>query len=204
MPVSNRSTKQCTRCFHHRPSEDFLDAKNRERRLCLRCRQVRSSRVDIRTEKRCPTCKETKPISEFCSRGNESNPNKIVWHRCRSCNATICNGRMRRRIASGEAREDYKKRYKTRRWDKLLKEYGITQEEYNELEAHQEYTCAICKEPETAMYKDVKCRLVVDHNHVTGVIRGLLCRACNIALGNFREDPKRLQSAIEYLRLNGN
>ncbi len=39
----------------------------------------------------------------------------------------------------------------------------------------------------------------VDHDHVTGKIRGLLCHYCNVGIGNFRENQESLAAAIEYL-----
>lgn len=55
--------------------------------------------------------------------------------------------------------------------------------------------CAICECPD-------KKRLSVDHDHQTGKIRGLLCANCNLALGNFKDDPDRLAKAIVYLKRN--
>jgi hypothetical protein len=58
----------------------------------------------------------------------------------------------------------------------LKRRYGITVEEYDELLSQQEGRCAIC-------YRIVEETLCVDHNHVTGKIRGLLCTRCNRSLG---------------------
>ena len=75
--------------------------------------------------------------------------------------------------------------------------YGITVEEYEEIAAHQNHVCWICREEE----KTKRRRLHVDHDHKTGEIRGLLCVKCNSGLGGFRDSPELLERAIEYLRV---
>jgi hypothetical protein len=68
--------------------------------------------------------------------------------------------------------------------------YGISQDRYEEILGSQNGVCAICKGLEP---------LVVDHNHATGVVRGLLCHACNRGLGQFKDNISTLQTAIDYL-----
>ena len=70
--------------------------------------------------------------------------------------------------------------------------YGIDLEDYEELLAAQKGRCAIC-----GAFPIVK-RLSVDHNHRTGTIRGLLCQACNGALG-YLERPEWIRLAKQYL-----
>lgn len=81
---------------------------------------------------------------------------------------------------------------------KLKKKYGITLEDYARMVKAQKGCCAICREkgdtnPESMM------RLGVDHCHVTGRVRGLLCRPCNRAIGIFKDDPKLCHRAGDYL-----
>lgn len=75
-----------------------------------------------------------------------------------------------------------------------LKGYGITLDRYNEMLASQNGLCDICGKPPD------RRRLVVDHDHHTGVIRGLLCHGCNLALGKFGDDIAGIEKVLSYLR----
>jgi len=79
----------------------------------------------------------------------------------------------------------------------LRKLYGMTVEEYDERLASQGGGCAICGA------KPGRRSLPVDHDHETGLVRGILCTDCNTALGSFDDDPALLLRAIEYL-MEGN
>jgi len=61
--------------------------------------------------------------------------------------------------------------------------------------AHQGGVCAICKRK-----PDKGKPLCVDHCHVTGMVRGLLCHKCNMVLAFGNDDPDILRAAIAYLR----
>jgi len=74
----------------------------------------------------------------------------------------------------------------------LYVKYGVTPAHYDELLKQQGGLCAICKQPG-------KKRLAVDHDHVSGQVRGLLCSGCNIGLGHFRDSTSQLRAAAEYL-----
>lgn len=81
----------------------------------------------------------------------------------------------------------------------LQRTYHISLEEYSAREAAQHGLCLICGRPPHGRVK----LLVVDHNHLTGKVRGLLCSECNTALGLFYDDPKTMQAAINYLHYEG-
>jgi len=83
------------------------------------------------------------------------------------------------------------------RQGKSWKERGIvfTATEYDTLLTQQGGVCAICK-----VAPDNQRKLAVDHCHQTGRVRGLLCTACNVALGYLQDNTERLQRAIQYLQ----
>lgn len=76
----------------------------------------------------------------------------------------------------------------------LKRNYGISLEQYKEMESRQEGLCSICRRPPVG-----KKRLGVDHNHTTGKIRDLLCHHCNAAIGHLMESPELMRSAAEYI-----
>ena len=77
-----------------------------------------------------------------------------------------------------------------------FKAFGITKEDYMLLLSKQNNVCAICGK--TQKYK-IEKELSIDHDHVTGRVRGLLCECCNSAIGLFDEDIHILNNAIEYI-----
>ena len=82
----------------------------------------------------------------------------------------------------------------------LRKTYGITEEDYNILALKQDNKCAICSEMETGTRRGIAIkRLSVDHDHISGKVRGLLCNRCNKALGGFNDSAILLSNAINYL-----
>ena len=70
---------------------------------------------------------------------------------------------------------------------------GLTEAEYAQRLAEQGGGCFLCGAPPG------KRRLAVDHCHKTGTIRKLLCRKCNTGLGVFKDDPRTLLRAAQYL-----
>lgn len=79
--------------------------------------------------------------------------------------------------------------------------FGIDLDQYKDMLDDQKGVCAICGNPETSTFRGKLRHLGVDHCHSTGKVRGLLCNDCNVALGWFKDDTKRLRQAIRYLNL---
>lgn len=81
----------------------------------------------------------------------------------------------------------------------LRRTYGMTVEEYDYMLAQQNGVCAVCGNTEVRALKGKVMRLVVDHDHTTGEVRGLLCFACNAAIGLMRENAQYMRSAADYI-----
>lgn len=86
---------------------------------------------------------------------------------------------------------------KINRKHKLMRNYGITIEQYEILLKKQSGKCAICG---TSEIRRAKAKYFnIDHNHKTGNIRGLLCHDCNIILGKLNDDIEMCKNIIKYL-----
>ncbi|MFP5336295.1 MAG: endonuclease VII domain-containing protein [Actinomycetes bacterium] len=75
----------------------------------------------------------------------------------------------------------------------LVRRYGVSAAEVDALIERQQGRCAICR-------RDLGDRPHVDRDHVTGLVRALLCFNCNGGLGQFGDDPRRLLASAQYLR----
>jgi hypothetical protein len=101
------------------------------------------------------------------------------------------NRKLEKIIQWGKNNPEKTKKY----WRKyrLKKQYNITPEIYDNLFIEQNGVCAICgKKPDKKI-------LSVDHDHITGQIRGLICNSCNLALGCIEEDILILKKMIKYI-----
>lgn len=79
----------------------------------------------------------------------------------------------------------------------LRKLYGITLAQYHQMLDAQGHRCAICSAHASEVTKG---KLFVDHAHLTGRVRQLLCSRCNMAIGLFREDISAIQAAADYIK----
>lgn len=90
-------------------------------------------------------------------------------------------------------------RYYNNSLEKRVKKFGITVEQYNQFVKDQNNCCAICKKPKE-QFDGRGNNFHIDHCHTTGKVRGLLCSNCNTGLGQFKDDIKSLENAIQYLK----
>ncbi len=121
----------------------------------------------------CTTCNKFQPASEFTlSQDKRSFGGIAMRSKCKPC--------------------DELRKYKRF----VKKTYDITFEDYENFLKSQDYKCAIC---ESKISSKRTSRLFVDHCHQTLKVRGLLCSSCNHGLGQFKDSPKLLQKAIQYL-----
>ena len=124
----------------------------------------------------CKCCNKTLPVTDFHIKADKDPNNYRFNSPCKKC-------------ANANRNVNHYKAY----YRKI--KYNLTDDEYNKKLKEQNYCCAIC-----GIYKDVyKKDFSVDHNHLTGQIRGLLCTHCNSGIGFFKERTTSIKKAIEYL-----
>lgn len=137
-------------------------------------------------EKRCGDCQAIKPIDEFYKSANRGRDGY-----CKAC--------RRRRDRDRAAKKVLRKDPEKQRDRKLRAQYGITLADYDAMVEAQDGACAICFAEETRSMYGEPPRLVVDHNHDTGLVRGLLCASCNGKLAAIENEQFMLR-AKEYIR----
>lgn len=131
--------------------------------------------------KHCNKCETTRPLEDFHTRKGVSDG--------RASTCKFCNNSRTRFDKHGKYNPDKDRR------KHLLRTYGITSEDYDRMLAEQNGTCAICHRPERIKGRS----LCVDHCHSTGEVRGLLCNACNIAIGKLEDNLDYIKNALKYL-----
>lgn len=179
--------KTCSRCKQEKPLDDFHrnnSGRTKDGRFayCKAC----SSAGALTWRKRNP-----ERYKETQRKWRKANPEKVKawgkdWLDRNPGKGAEYSARSKAKDPEAHARRERNARYKAK--------YGITLDEYEATLAKQGGACAICKSPPG------RSLLCVDHDHITGKARGLLCDPCNNGLGRFGDDVERLRSAVAYLR----
>lgn len=110
----------------------------------------------------------------------DKNGNRVPGPRCTT------HYRVQRKANREKARES--------RWRKV---YNLAAEQYRRLFEAQGGVCCLCKRANGATKA-----LAVDHNHRTGLVRGLVCGPCNSMLAHMRDDPQFAERVLTYLVLD--
>ena len=135
---------------------------------------------NTKTHKHCPKCDVLKIRSDF---HKDLSRKDGVGAYCKEC---------KRSITDSWRKNNPEKINSSSIWYRRKVSYGVTKEDYEKMLVSQNNECAICQTP-------VSYESAVDHDHLTGQVRGLLCRLCNQGLGLFRDNKDFLKKAIEYL-----
>lgn len=167
--------KTCSKCAAPKPLDEFYknqrspDGRRGDCKACVLTSRSERYRCD-------PAMRER--LTSYARRWQADNPERVTK-----------SAAARRATPAGRAAA----RANTRR--ATLKKYGVTPDEFDSMLAEQDGRCAICRSDDPGAWPN----WCVDHDHVTGEVRGLLCFHCNTALGHFRDDPVSLAAAIDYL-----
>lgn len=139
--------------------------------------------------KTCTICKKEKPYGAFY---NSKATKDGKSYRCKDCDSV--------------ARKDYHKKHyhsvrEKHRVNSRKSLYGLSNEQFEGLLLSQDGKCKICcvtlDQSFGRHHKPNK--LVIDHCHITGEVRGLLCTMCNKGIGLLQDDPETVMSAFRYL-----
>lgn len=131
--------------------------------------------------KTCKKCGTSKPLDQFYKNSGCTKDGHL--NKCKECVKDAQNSRPK--VPTDEAT---KIAYRNR----LKRVYGITEDDHDEMFIAQQGCCAICSaRPD---------KLVVDHCHKTGKVRGLLCKKCNMAIGKLGDTYESIMKVAKYLK----
>jgi hypothetical protein len=154
---------------------------------------------DKEIAKKCSSCGALKPLSSYSPKSGKCKP--CVSVRVKAWYDKV--GRQRRREEYAKNPEPYRAKYHQNKEQhlnaRLKREFGITLAQYEGMMIRQRGRCAICR---TTRSQGVSEKLVVDHCHKTGHVRGLLCHHCNVAISMLGDCPHVMRIAASYVEKN--
>lgn len=161
------------------------------------CEKLLQQKIEERSKtsiKKCSECKQDKHVNAFYG-------NRRTWDGlCGSCKDCINRHRREDKLYTKLKRlEPNQLRFDKRKRSILKERYGISLEDYENMKKEQNGLCLICKNPEDRCIGGKPVGLSVDHDHITGHVRGLLCTRCNLAVGHFEKNRNIIFSILEYL-----
>lgn len=141
--------------------------------------------------KNCVKCGELKPMESFALCRSNQLGRRMKCKKCRSDENRALYQANPERLRERSL------------WGAIKAKYGLTRAQFEHMERDQGYVCAICGGlplGRVRVNQNAGPRLVIDHDHQTGKVRGLLCTPCNLAIGYLRDNPRVVDMAAVYLR----
>lgn len=136
----------------------------------------------------CRLCGEVKDESKFQYR-KDSGKRRTE---CQQCRGKLSLARYHSSL------ENKKPHHKAARKHSLKMRYGMSLEDFDRMHSERGGLCDICSRPNIAGRV-----LIVDHEHGTGRVRGLLCQPCNLAIGQLQDSPEIIRKALRYVEGGG-
>jgi hypothetical protein len=218
--------KKCTKCKKDQHLDFFSNNKGRKSSRCKSCvseikkcpdykkrsNAIRRDRSLVIRDIECVICHNmfTTNIHNkiTCSKVCK-NKYRVIWNRemiekksskeislnCQVCEKVFVVGRRSFRKATCSKKcSSIKSAERIRFWN-LEKKYNFSKDDFNTMMQKQDGKCAICEKDHSDAYNG----LYVDHCHSAGLVRGLLCKECNVGIGFFKDNTKILKNAIKYI-----
>lgn len=164
----------------------------------------------------CKNCKKNKPLADFSPKGNGKL--NMICKPCRAKEAKLLRKRRKKGFESEvviskrctsckveKSASEYRRNFnrtdfldaackKCRRVSQVKKRYGISLTEYEKL-MNRTTQCELCGRS----FGEKFFQKVYDHDHITGLFRGVIHRRCNSVIGMMEDNPELLRKAAQYL-----
>ena len=184
-------TKRCSRCKKRKPTSEFYKSSSNKSGLqdnCILCCKEKSRDWYQSNKSKLDKVARRQLLSQWREKNRDrclaynrkwakDNPDKVKASNKRRYERT-------KHIIRAKSRDNNRK-----------KKYGLSPEQYNNMFEAQNKACAICKSHEPYS----KFGWHVDHCHISGAVRGILCNRCNTSMGMAGDSIDRLRAMIDYL-----
>lgn len=180
--------KKCSKCLNIKPEDQYHKDRSKKDGLGSCCKNCVKERQDllkvsqkiIILSKKCSKCFKVKDSKEF-GKDKYTKDGK-------SCRCKLCEKEYLKTLNPDKLKNTILKR-----------EYGISLDFYNYLQQKQNYCCILCTYIGFSKISNKKT-LSVDHDHITGKVRGLLCTQHNTALGKLGDNEEKIKIVLLYLQ----